>query len=325
MAVYTHVEKNALVAFLKQYNIGTLTDFRGIQQGVENTNYHLHTSHGRFILTLFERRTDKSDLPFFMEAMAHFNAKGIAAPEPIKNRHGETIGPLADRPAVIISFLDGNPNMIPDAQACRMMGEMVAELHIAANGFERTRPNPLSFHGWQELAEACAEKGDVYRPGLNDIIADELSLLAQSRLDTDHVTNDFALPRGLVHTDLFPDNVFFKGVQISGIIDYYFACTDFFAYDLAVTLNAWCFQNGWQHQNAQALIEGYQSKRPLNVEEETALPLFLRGAALRFLLTRLYDWIHQIDGAVVKVKDPLDYLETLTYHRTNTTTFEDII
>ena len=322
MAVYTHVDENALAAFLKSYAIGAPVRFEGIAQGVENTNYFLETGDGRFILTLFEKRVRADDVPYFLAAMDHFAAAGAPTPKPVETVDGRTLGTLADRPAVIISFLDGRPEMAPGPAHCASVGETLAFLHGAASGFERHRANDLSLGGWRRLAEKCRADADRCAPGLAGFIDDELCALSAAWPDVGRSE----LRRGLVHADLFPDNVFF-GVGdearpvVSGVIDFYFSCTDFFAYDLAVTVNAWASDNGsWRADNAASLIECYLSARPLNDAERDAFPLFLRGAALRFLLTRLHDWLHQVEGAVVAVKDPLEYRDLLARHQK--TTFE---
>ncbi len=307
MAVYTHVPRAALEAFVADYDIGRLTRHEGVTQGVENTNYFIFTGRDRYVLTLFEKRVDERDLPFFMDFMAHLAARGLAAPVPIADAQGRVIKKLCDRPAVIISFLEGRGLEAPTVEDCRRAGALNARLHLYAQGFEGRRANALDLSGWRALAEKCRAEADGCAPGLAALIDDELAFL-----------NDRwpqALPRGVVHADLFPDNVFFKDGEVSGVIDFYFACREAFSYDLAITLSAWAGEGGWSEEKARALIEGYETVRTLNDEERSALPVLLRGAALRFLLTRLHDWLHQVEGAQVAVKDPLAYRDLLEFHR----------
>ncbi len=307
MAVYTHVPRDALEAFLADFEIGDLAAYEGVTQGVENTNYFLFTDRGRYVLTLFEKRVDDRDLPFFMDFMAHLAARGLAAPVPIADARGCVLKRLCGRPAVIISFLEGGGLDAPTAEDCRQAGALNARLHRDAGGFHGQRANALDLAGWRALAEKCGAQADRCAPGLSALIDDELSFLEDRWPAT--------LPRGIVHADLFPDNVFFKDGAVSGVIDFYFACEEAFAYDLAITLSAWAGEGGWSQDKARALIEGYEKIRKLSDEERNALPILLRGAALRFLLTRLHDWLHQVDGAQVAVKDPLAYRDLLEFHR----------
>lgn len=304
MAVYTQVSEAQLRSLLGAYDLGALIDFAGISEGVENTNYQLRTEAGKFILTLFEKRVNEADLPFFIALMEHLSLQGVAAPRPIRDRNGSVLQRLCDRPAAITSFLPGAMRACPDTADCRAFGAALAGLHNAVAGFTLTRANALSIDGWRGLAAACAGDADRCAAGLGALISDELAFLAANW--------PRRLPRGVVHADLFTDNVFFDGAAVSGFIDFYFACVDDFAYDLAICLNAWSSVGGtWRPQNAAALLDGYGTVRPLSAAEQEALPILRRGAALRFLLTRLYDWLHQVDGALVTVKDPLEYRDIL--------------
>lgn len=308
MAVYTPVARAELDDFLITYDLGALLDFDGVEQGVENTNYVVTTARGRFVLTLFEKRADAADLPFFFDAMAHVAARGIPAPAPIAAGTGRLHATLKGRPAAIFSFLDGRQRMGPTSADCRAMGVLNAQLHRAAGGFAPARRNSLSLSGWRELAETCHARADEAATGLVALIDDELAYLGPNWPQD--------LPSGLVHADLFPDNVFFKDDEISGVIDFYFACTDLFVYDLALTLNAWAAAGElWRDEAAIALLEGYRTVRVLSAAEKAALPVCLRGACLRILLTRLHDWLHRVEGAVVAVKDPLEYRDLLLFHR----------
>lgn len=308
MAVYTHVDRQTLEALLDRYAIGALVSHEGVREGVENTNYILHTKQGRFVLTLFEKRVEETDLPFFLGLMGHVSAKGLAVPAPVSDRAGVVLQRIAGRPAVIITFLDGKARMSPSPVDCRAAGATLARFHLAAADFERSRKNALGPVGWKSLAERCAAGADRCASGLAELIAGELAAVDTAWPST--------LPVGPIHADLFPDNVFFSGENVSGVIDFYFACTDFLAYDLAVTLNSWCFPTRrWSRESATAMIEGYESVRPLLRDERKAMPRLMRGAGLRFLLTRLYDWLNQDPNALVTVKDPLEYRDLLLFLR----------
>lgn len=300
MAVYTHITLAEAKAHLAQYEIGALLHFEGIAQGVENTNYRVETDHGKFILTLFEKRVRREDLPFFLDVMQGFDREGISVPKPIAAKSGDVLLSLADRPAVIISFLDGRQRMTPSADDCHAMGRTLAKMHRAAEKIDLRRKNDFSVEGWVALVSKCEEKADTCLPDLSKHIRTELQWLEQ------HWPSN--LPEGIVHADLFPDNVFFEATDVSGIIDFYFACTDSFAYDLCVCLNAWAWrENIWLDENEVAFVEGYNAIRPLSEKEQSALPVLQRGAAFRFLMTRLFDWLHQDSDAVVNVKDPLEF------------------
>ncbi|MDA9554374.1 homoserine kinase [Emcibacteraceae bacterium] len=309
MAVYTHVSADEISEFIAEYDVGEVISFKGIAEGVENSNYLLSTTKNKFILTLFEKRVNENDLPFFMCLMKHLSDKGINCAEPIKDKNGNVLKELCGRPTALISFLNGLSITKPSRQNCRELGEAMAEMHIAVQDFEMNRDNNLSVDGWVSLAQKCHSRADECHMGLSDIINQEIEFL-QNNWPSD-------LPKGIIHADLFTDNVFFLDEKLSGLIDYYFACTDIFAYDIAICINAWCFEKdgSFNATNAAALVKGYQKKRPLTVAEINALPLLCRGSALRFMLTRLYDWLNQVEGALVKVKDPLEYFLKLQFHQ----------
>jgi homoserine kinase type II len=309
MAVYTEVTDEDLAIFLATYDLGAVLSCKGIAEGVENSNYLLHTEAGYFILTLYEKRVNEDDLPFFLGLMEHLAARGITCPQPVKNRQGEALGRLCGRPAVIVTFLDGMSVKRPEPKHCAMVGESLALLHRAGEGFAITRRNALSLDGWGPLARASEARADEVLPGLAVTIAEELAFL-QSRWPQD-------LPKGVIHADLFPDNVFFLTGHLSGLIDFYFACNDTLAYDIAICLNCWCFeQNGsFNITKGMGLINGYERVRKLSDSEIAALPVLARGAALRFMLTRLYDWLNVPPGALVKPKDPLEYVRKLRFHQ----------
>ncbi len=309
MAVYTEISNEELDAFVARYDIGAVLSVKGIAEGVENSNFLLVTERGPYILTLYEKRVDRGDLPFFLGLMDHLAARGISCPTPVHDATGTALGTLAGRPAAIVTFLRGVWVRRPRKEHCAAVGEALARLHLAAADFALTRPNALSLAGWQKLAGMSAERADTVLPGLRDDIAAELAYLAA------HWPQD--LPTGVIHADLFPDNVFFLQNTLSGLIDFYFACNDMLAYDLAICLNAWCFEadGALNVTKARSLLTGYARVRPLGEAETAALPLLARGSALRFLLTRLYDWLTVPPGALVVPKDPLEYLTRLRFHR----------
>lgn len=309
MAVYTEVSNSDLESFTALYDIGGVVSCKGIAEGVENSNYLLHTDRGRYILTLYEKRVRREDLPYFLGLMEHLAAKGIVCPTPLHQKNGVTLGELCGRPAVIVSFLDGMWPRRPSPRHCQLLGEALARMHLAGTDYQGFRANDLSVAGWRRLFDASAPRAHTVRPGLAEELAIELQRFEQ------HWPRHLAA--GVIHADLFPDNVFFLGDRLSGIIDYYFACNDFLAYDVAICINAWCFEpNGsFNITKARMFVSAYNKARPMPAEEVAALPLLCRGSALRFLLTRLYDWINHPPGAFVKPKDPLEYLQKLRFHR----------
>lgn len=309
MAVYTDITEDDLRNFLTQYDTGSLTSYKGIAEGVENSNFLLHTTKEPLILTLYEKRVEKNDLPFFLGLMQHLAAKGLSCPLPLPRRDGELLGELSGRPAALISFLEGMWLRKPEAKHCREVGKALAAMHLAGEGFEITRPNALSVEGWKMLWDKSEDRADEVEKGLRDEIRPEIDYLAA------HWPKD--LPAGVIHADLFQDNVFFLGDELSGLIDFYFACNDLLAYDVSICLNAWCFEKDGAYNvtKGKALLEGYQSVRPMSEAELEALPLLARGSALRFFLTRLYDWLTTPEGALVVKKDPLEYLRKLRFHR----------
>lgn len=317
MAVYTEVSDEALRAFLADYALGELLAFRGIAEGVENSNYALKTERGDFILTLYEKRVDPAELPYFLGLMDHLAARGLACPTPVHGRDGQALRSLAGRPAAIVTFLPGVWPRRVRPEHCAPLGRALAGMHVAGEGFAALRPNALGPAGWAPLLEGCRAGGDEVQPGLvAELDAALGGILAAWPAEG-------ALPRGHIHADLFPDNVFFLPdadgrPQVSGLIDFYFACTDLYAYDLAVCLNAWCFEadGSFNVTKGRLMIGAYEARRPLSAAEAEALPVLCAGAAIRFLLTRLHDWLHHPPGAFVTPKDPLEYLRKLRFHRT---------
>src|SRR5246127_3957716 len=310
MAVYTDVAADELGEFLRDYQLGELLSYKGIAEGVENSNFLLHTSSGYFILTLYEKRVAKSDLPFFLGLMTHLASRGLSCPLPVKNRSGEALSTLAGRPAAIISFLEGVWPRKPSAAHCAGVGQALARMHLAGRDFRMSRANALSVSGWRPLFEQAASRADQVQPGLRAFIAAELDLLEGNVWPKN-------LPQGVIHADLFPDNVFFLGDKLSGIIDFTFASNDTLAYDVAICLNAWCFEvdHSFNVTKARAFLSAYGRERKLSEAEQDALPLLARGAAIRFLLTRLVDWLNVPPGALVKPKDPLEYVRKLRFHQ----------
>ena len=310
MAVYTDVTAEDLGRFLAAYDVGELLSYKGIAEGVENSNFLVHTARGNYILTLYERRVAERDLPFFLGLMEHLAARGITCPQPVKNSDGEVLGRLAGKPAAIVTFLDGLWIRRPSAAHCAALGEALARLHITGADFAMRRDNALSVSGWRQLYENCRERAHKVERILETLVAAELEVLERDW--------PRGLPQGVIHADLFPDNVFFLADKLSGLIDFYFACTDTLAYDIAICLNAWCFESDHSYNvtKGQALLTSYAKTRPLSRQEWDKLPLLARGAAVRFLLTRLVDWLDVPAGALVKPKDPREYARKLRFHQT---------
>jgi homoserine kinase type II len=310
MAVYTDVAADELAEFLGAYDIGELRSYKGIAEGVENSNFLLHTTAGSFILTLYEKRVARNELPFFLGLMTHLASRGIICPEPLTNKSGEALSTLAGRPAVIINFLEGIWPRKPNAAHCAGVGQALAKMHLAGRDFAMSRANALSVSGWRPLFDQAAARADEVQHGLRAFIGAEL----------DHLEGGVwpkNLPQGVIHADLFPDNVFFLGEEVSGIIDFTFACNDMLAYDVAICLNAWCFESDYSFNvtKARAFLGAYGRERALSCDEQAALPLLARGAALRFLLTRLVDFLNVPKGALVRPKDPLEYARKLRFQQ----------
>ena len=309
MAVYTEVNDDDLTRFIASYGLGSLLSYKGIAEGVENTNYLVHATGGTFILTLYEKRVDPKDLPFFLGLMEHLAARGVTCPLPVRDSKGHNLNELGGRHAALVTFLEGVWPRKPKAGHCLELGRALARMHIAGEGFLIERKNALSLKGWRPLFDKFSSRADDILPGLQKLIAAELV-----HLDTAWPKD---LPEGVIHADLFPDNVFFIGDKLSGLIDFYFACNDALAYDLAVCLNAWCFEPDFAFNvtKGRALFKGYSEVRNLSAGERMAMPALARGAALRFLLTRSYDWLNTPKNALVARKDPFDYVRRLRFHQ----------
>jgi homoserine kinase type II len=315
MAVYTEVSDDELRAFLGEYDIGEVVSLKGIAEGVENSNYLLQTMTAadsapqNYILTLYEKRVDPGELPYFLGLMDHLAKNGFSCPTPIHGRDGLALRELSGRPAAIVSFLSGMWPRKATPQHCAELGAAMARLHLTGADFDGHRDNNMSVSGWEKLVEATQDRADEVAPGLAETIGSELAHI--------RATWPSGLPEGVIHADLFPDNVFFLGDRLSGLIDFYFACNDAFAYDIAICINAWCFEPdaSLNITKARALLRGYAAVRPLSHAEYDALPRLARGAALRFLLTRLYDWLNHDDAAFVRPKDPRQFLARLRFHQ----------
>jgi homoserine kinase type II len=307
MAVYTEVSFEELERLLQDYDIGTPLAFKGIAEGVENSNFYLQTDRGAFILTLYEKRVSPGDLPFYLGLMEHLARRGIVCPLPVPTRAGALSATLNRRPCAIVTFLNGLSVRRPGVRHCAGAGAALARLHLAAEGFAITRANALGPQGWKTLAEACESHADEVEDGLGALIREQLAAITAAWP---------RLPGGVIHADLFPDNVLFMHEEVSGVIDFYFACNDMFAYDLAITLNSWCFEmdGSYNLTKGMALLQAYRAVRPLSEAEIAALPVLMRGASLRFLLTRLFDLVNHDPMALVSPKDPREYSRKLRFH-----------
>ena len=312
MAVYTEIDSDTLGEFAAQYPLSQIDEFKGITAGVQNSNFLLTTADAKYILTIYESSANgvaTADLPFFLGLMLHLSAQGLSCPVPLARKDGGLISTIKNKPAALVSFLEGRSVKTPRPEHCRALGAAMAQMHLAGDGFELTRPNNHGLGNWQALFERCHSRADEVSPDLTKAMERELTRLQENWPDN--------LPTGIIHADLFPDNVFFMQGNMSGLIDFYFACNDFYAYDLAIALNAWCFEADatFNVTKARALLSGYQNLRPLAPEEIDAVPILGAGAAMRFLTTRLFDWLNQVDGAQVEPKNPNDFLRRLRFHR----------
>jgi homoserine kinase type II len=309
MAVYTHISAEDLKHYLTLFNIGTLVSFTGISDGVENTNYLLVTSHGKYILTLFEKRVSVEDLPFCLSFMDHLYDRDIPCPRIILDKDEKRIVPFKGKPATIITFLEGRWPKRTENFHAEAVGKTLAHMHLGAREFNMHRDNPMSLPVWRTLIDSCGNKLETLEPGLLAFLKKELNW------QQDHWPKN--LPAGAIHADLFPDNVFFEEERLSGIIDFYFSCNDIFVYDLMLTMNAWCFDisGHLNPEKSSGLLSAYKKERPLNTQERTSLAFFGRAAAMRIIATRLYDWFHPIPDAMVTPKDPLEYVRILKFYQ----------
>ena len=313
MAVYTDLTDEELAALLNAYDLGEARSFKGIAEGVENSNFLLETSAGRFILTIYEKRVARGDLPYFMNVMERLADASFPAPRPMRRKDGALLSDVRNKPCAIITFLSGVSPKKPSVAQCRAIGEALAAMHRVLDGFTGARANTLGPVDWGPLITPKLALAEDLRAGSSGDIQADLAAVTSAW--------PTALPRGVIHADLFPDNTLFLGDRVAGVIDFYFACTDILAYDLAVCLNAWCFEprGAYNITKGQHLIAGYESVRRLGADERASLPLLARGAALRFFATRLADWADTPPGALVRPKDPLEYADKLAFHRRATT------
>jgi homoserine kinase type II len=311
MAVYTKLSEKELKEFFLKYNLGKLLNYKGIKQGIENTNYFTETEKGKFILTLYEKRVEEKDLPFFIGLMKNIYDKNFPSPEPIINNNGSYISEILKKKAAIISFIDGNAKKSLSPNECYQVGTYTAKLHRITKNLNIKRENKLSVNSWRGIYNKVKKNcGKIYK-NLPEIIEENLNDIEKNWPKN--------IPSGIIHADLFPDNIFFKKNKLSGIIDYYFACHDFYAFEIAICLNALCFEGSKENLSfnvtkAKKFIDGYSNVRKLTHEEKNSLKILCKGAAIRFLLTRVFDYLNLIEGAIVTVKDPIEYLKRLEFH-----------
>jgi homoserine kinase type II len=315
LAVYTELHKEQLIKLLKLYDIGNLISYEGITEGIENSNFFVKTTRGKFIITIFENRVNKNELPFFLEIMTHLSKKKFLCPYPIVDLKNDYIHELSGKPSIIVNFLEGKSKINIRKKDCYKVGSYMGYMHKQSYDFPFERKNSLSIDGWKELIHKCSES--IPKSLLTDLGTNLIEDL-QKTLYFCEKNWPFHLPKGFIHADMFPDNVFFLNDKISGVIDFYFSCSDILTYDLAIAVNAWCFNehNVFDSQKYDSLLEGYNSQRKLNQDEILYLPLLSQAASMRFLLTRLYDWVNTPEDADVIPKDPKEYIIKLK-HFTN--------
>ena len=311
MAVYTKLTEKKLKEFFLKYNLGKLINYKGIKEGIENTNYYIQTEKGKFILTLYEKRVEEKDLPFFISLMRNLYDKNFPSPEPIINKNGNYISEISGKKAAVISFIDGSAKKILNPDDCFEVGVNTAKLHVITKDLKGKRENKLSINSWRKIYNKVKKDCSVIHPNLTNTIEKNLNYIEKNWPKN--------IPSGIIHADLFPDNIFFKNNKVSGIIDYYFSCFDFYAFEIAICLNALCFEGKNQNLSfnvtkAKKFVDGYSSIRQLNEVEKNALKILCQGAAIRFLLTRVFDYLNLTEGAIVKIKDPVEYLKRLEFH-----------
>jgi len=311
MAVYTKLSKNELIEFFSKYNLGKLLNYQGIKEGIENTNYFIQTENGEYILTLYEKRVEEKDLPFFIGLMKNLFDKKFPCPEPIINKNGNYISEISKKKAAVISFLKGTSKKKLDPNDCYEIGFNTAKLHSITKDLSGKRENKLSIISWRKIYNKVKKDCSLIHPDLNEVVEKNLE-----EIERNWPKN---LPSGIIHADLFTDNIFFKNKKISGIIDYYFSCNDFYAFEIAICLNALCFEGknenlSFNVTKAKKFIEGYSNIRKLSEIEKKSLKILCQGAAIRFLLTRVFDYLNLTEGAIVKIKDPVEYLKRLEFH-----------
>ena len=311
MAVYTKLSEEQLKDFFLKYNLGKLLNYKEIREGIENTNYFINAEKGKFILTLYEKRVDEKDLPFFIGLMKNLFDKNFPSPQPIINKNGNYISEISGKKAAIVSFLEGNSKKVLNPENCYQVGMNTAKLHLITKNLSGKRQNKLSIDSWRKIYNKVKKDCSKIHQNLPDIIEKNLDIIEKKWPKN--------IPSGIIHADLFPDNIFFKGNELSGIIDYYFSCNDYYAFEIAICLNALCFEGRSENLSfnvtkAKKFIDGYSSLRRLSEEEKESLKILCQGAAIRFLLTRVFDYLNLIEGAIVKIKDPVEYLKRLEFH-----------
>ncbi len=319
MAVYTKLNRDKIEKILSYYDLGKLDQFKGIEEGIENTNYFLSVEKKKFILTIYEKRVKSEDLPFFSDLMSSLNKSNFKCPAPIINKKNKTITDFEGKKLMIVSFLEGKAKQNLSPSNCKSIGIEIAKMHKITKDFKFSRENDLSVKSWRSLFESVKDKCSKIHKDLPKLIEENLKDVEKNW------PND--LPRGIIHADLFHDNIFFLQDKFSGIIDFYFSCEDFFAFEIAICFNALCFDGlkynlSFNVTKAKNFIDGYTSIRKLNEEEKNNIKVLSQGAALRFLLTRVFDALNTVEGAMVKIKDPIEYLKRLEFHK-NSKNFED--
>ena len=319
MAVYTKLSENKLKEFFLKYNLGQLISYKEIKEGIENTNYFIQTESGKFILTLYEKRVEEKDLPFFISLMRNLFDKNFPSPEPMVNKNGNYISEISGKKAAVVSFLDGQAKKILNPDDCYEVGVYTAKLHVITKNLTGKRENKLSINSWRNIYNKVKNDCSKIHPNLTSVI--------EKNLDEIEKYWPKNIPAGIIHADLFADNIFFRDKKVSGIIDYYFSCFDFYAFEIAICLNALCFEGKKENLSfnvtkAKKFIDGYSSVRKLELDEKNSLKILCQGAAIRFLLTRVFDYLNLIDGAIVKIKDPVEYLKRLEFHN-NVNNYQD--
>ena len=311
MAVYTKLSESNLKEFFSKYNLGRLLNYVGIKEGIENTNYFILAEKGKYILTLYEKRIDEKELPFFISLMRNLYDKNFPSPEPIINKNGNYISEISNKKAAVVSFVDGEAKKILNPNECYQVGINTGKLHFITKNLSGKRENKLSINSWRKIYNKIKKDCHKIHPKLTGII--------EKNLDEIEKNWPKNIPQGIIHADLFPDNIFFKNNKLSGIIDFYFSCNDFYAFEIAICLNALCFDGAKENLSfnvtkAKKFVDGYSSIRKLTEEEKKSLKVLCQGAAIRFLLTRVFDYLNLTEGAIVKIKDPVEYLKRLEFH-----------
>ena len=319
MAVYTKCTKKNIEEILSNYSIGKLNSFEGIQEGIENTNYFLLVNNKKYILTIYEKRVKSADLPFFSNLMTGLNEANFKCPIPILNNEKKTITDYGSKKMMIVTFIEGKAKQTLTPKNCKLVGAEVAKMHEITKKFNSERQNDLSVNSWRKLFNSVKDECSKIHPDLSKLI--EINL---QDVEKNWPQN---LPSGIIHADLFNDNIFFQNDKFSGFIDFYFSCNDYYAFEVAICFNALCFdglQNNlsFNFTKAKNFIDGYNSIRELTENEKTNIKTLSQGAALRFLLTRVFDALNTVEGAIVKIKDPIEYLKRLEFHK-NSKNFED--